>query len=107
MLIIFLLFLYSSGSQPQYRTKESIDAISWPLPEVGVNKNHTSFTDRLLNFDKEAQSTAIVSSSSSLPSWLQNYKEESKTNPAHDKVYILLISTIAELVILYICIQTS
>ncbi|XWS65682.1 hypothetical protein CRYUN_Cryun05aG0134300 [Craigia yunnanensis] len=74
-----------SDSQPQYRTKESIDAISWPLPEAGVNKNHTSFTNRLLNFDKEAQSTAIVSSSSSLPSWLQNYKEESKTNPAHDK----------------------
>ncbi|XP_022743934.1 protein SMAX1-LIKE 3-like [Durio zibethinus] len=74
-----------SDSQLQYRTKESIDAISWPLPEAAVNKSHTSFTDGFLNFDKEAQRTAIVSSSSSLPSWLQNYKEESKTNPAHDK----------------------
>ncbi|XVF41295.1 hypothetical protein PTKIN_Ptkin01aG0269100 [Pterospermum kingtungense] len=81
-----------SDSQPQYRNKESTDAIGWPLPEAEVNKNHmtNSFTDRLLiNFDKEAQSTTpIVSSSttaSSLPSWLQNYKEETKTSQAHDK----------------------
>ncbi|KAK6228450.1 Clp [Theobroma cacao] len=68
-----------SDSQPQNRNKATIDGISWPLHEAGVNKNQTSFTDRLLNFDKEAQST------SSLPSWLQNYKEESKTNASHDK----------------------
>ncbi|XVF00037.1 hypothetical protein REPUB_Repub03eG0251800 [Reevesia pubescens] len=86
-----------SDSRPQYRTKESLDGISWLKPEAGVNKNQTSFTDRLINFDKEAQSTAtslqnkvfintaIVSSSSSLPSWLQNFKEESEINPTSDK----------------------
>ncbi|XVF24625.1 hypothetical protein REPUB_Repub13aG0143300 [Reevesia pubescens] len=80
-----------SDSRPQCRTKESIDGVRWPLPDAGVNKNQTSFTDQLLNFDKEAQSTASSlqinkDSSSSLPSWLQNYKElESKTTPAHDK----------------------
>ncbi|XVE90898.1 hypothetical protein DITRI_Ditri20bG0113200 [Diplodiscus trichospermus] len=75
-----------SDSQPQYRTKESIDASSWPLAEAGLNKNHNSFSDRLmLNLDKESRNTAIVSSSSSLPLWLQNYKDESKTNPSGDK----------------------
>ncbi|XP_022764336.1 protein SMAX1-LIKE 3-like [Durio zibethinus] len=73
------------NSRPQCRTKESIDGISWPLFEPGVNKSQISFTDRLLNFDKEAQSNAIVSSSSSLPTWLQNYKEETEKHPTHDK----------------------
>ncbi|TYG84890.1 hypothetical protein ES288_A13G008300v1 [Gossypium darwinii] len=74
------LNLESCDSQSQYRNKESIDSISWQLGEVEANKNHSSFRDRLFNFDKkEAQST------SSLPSWLQNYKEESKMNPSHDK----------------------
>ncbi|KAG4203342.1 hypothetical protein ERO13_A05G394900v2 [Gossypium hirsutum] len=71
-------------------------ADSLPVDEaVGVNKNQTPLTHRLLNFDKEADqstassslrnkdfiSTAIVSSSSSLPSWLQ----EAKINPLHHK----------------------
>ncbi|KAK8475363.1 hypothetical protein V6N13_137112 [Hibiscus sabdariffa] len=68
----------SCDSQSQYRTKESIDCISWPVAEAEVNKNHSSFTDRLFNFDN------VVSSSSSLPSWLQSYKEETKTNPSLD-----------------------
>ncbi|KAE8733416.1 hypothetical protein F3Y22_tig00001293pilonHSYRG00013 [Hibiscus syriacus] len=72
------LNLESFDSQSQYRTKESADSISWPVAEAEVNKNHSSFTERLFNFDN------VVSSSSSLPSWLQSYKEESKTNPSHD-----------------------
>ncbi|GMI84949.1 SMAX1-like 3 [Hibiscus trionum] len=74
------LNLESCDSQSQYRAKESIDSISWPVAEAEVNKikNGGSFTDRLFNFDN------VVSSSSSLPSWLQSYKEETKTNSSHD-----------------------
>ncbi|KAK8651449.1 hypothetical protein V6N13_141050 [Hibiscus sabdariffa] len=72
------LNLESSDSQSQFRAKESIDSITWPVAEAEVNKNRDSFTDRLFNFDN------VVSSSSSLPSWLQSYKEEIKTNPSHD-----------------------
>ncbi|KAL4340279.1 hypothetical protein GQ457_08G010240 [Hibiscus cannabinus] len=72
------LNLESCDTQSQYRAKESIDPITWPEAEAEVNKNRCSFTDRLFNFDN------IVSSSSSLPSWLQSYKEEIKTSPSHD-----------------------
>ncbi|XVF82729.1 hypothetical protein PTKIN_Ptkin16aG0072800 [Pterospermum kingtungense] len=69
------------------RAKELIDGSSWPYPEA----NQTCFTHRLLNFDMEAQSTASSLQNkdsmitASLPSWLQNYKEESKTNLGCDK----------------------
>lgn len=76
---------------------------SLPVDEaVGGNKNQTPLTHRLLKFDKEADqstassslrnkdfiSTAIVSSSSSLPSWLQ----EAKINPLHHKVSVLYLN---------------
>ncbi|KAE8686610.1 Detected protein of unknown function [Hibiscus syriacus] len=73
-------------SRSQYRAKESIDSITWSVDEAEVNKNQSSFTDRLFNFDN------VVSSSSSLPSWLQSYKEETRTNPSHDNKEALNLS---------------
>ncbi|KAE8679325.1 exocyst complex component EXO70A1-like [Hibiscus syriacus] len=72
------LNLESCDAHSQYEAKESIDSVTWPVSEAEINKNHSSFTDRLFNFDN------VVSSSSSLPSWLQSYKEETRTNSSHD-----------------------
>ncbi|OMO62731.1 hypothetical protein CCACVL1_22664 [Corchorus capsularis] len=71
-----------SESQTQHRSnKASIEWKSWALDEgAGVSKKKTSFI-----FDNKESFPAIVSSTSSLPSWLQNYKQESTTNLSQDK----------------------
>ncbi|KAL6953756.1 hypothetical protein U1Q18_049684 [Sarracenia purpurea var. burkii] len=71
----------------QFQSKESGEVSNWLEIKFGVGKNLTCCTDCLSKFNKEAQSMATntyykestaTSTSSSLPSWLQQYKEESK-----------------------------
>lgn len=92
VLIIFLYFF--SDLQDQFRSKESRDGSSW-LNKTGVEKRLTCCEDCSANFTREARSIAIIdrnnestttSTSSSLPSWLQQYKEESKKHNINDQV---------------------
>ncbi|OIT39012.1 PREDICTED: protein SMAX1-LIKE 3-like [Nicotiana attenuata] len=67
------------------RSKAAMDGSSWSLGRVGVEKQLTCCADCLANFKREAKTISSIQvktestttySSSSLPSWLQKYKEE-------------------------------
>ena len=74
---------------------------SWPLLECGVDNHSTCWTDNSVKFNRESQSLAgrtqnkesttgiTISTSSSLPLWLQQCKEETERNTTNDKVLIL------------------
>ncbi|KAM7532255.1 hypothetical protein LguiB_035665 [Lonicera macranthoides] len=82
-----------SDLQDQFKSKESRDGSSW-LNKTRVEKRLTCCEDCSANFTREARSIAIIdhnnestttSTSSSLPSWLQQYKEESKRHNINDQ----------------------
>ncbi|KAK4359902.1 hypothetical protein RND71_022131 [Anisodus tanguticus] len=67
------------------RSKAAMDGSSWSLGRAGVEKSLTCCADCLANFNKEAKTITSIQvktestttySSSSLPLWLQKYKEE-------------------------------
>ncbi|OIT03246.1 PREDICTED: protein SMAX1-LIKE 3-like [Nicotiana attenuata] len=71
-----------SDLHSQFRSKTTADGSSWSVVRNGVKKQLTCCADCLANFNREAKSINIVKtesttfySSSSLPSWLQKYKE--------------------------------
>lgn len=72
-----------------------MDGSSWSVGRAGVEKNLTCCADCLANFNKEAKTITSIQvktestySSSSLPLWLQKYKEEHKQEN-NQKVLIL------------------
>ncbi|XP_010246734.1 PREDICTED: protein SMAX1-LIKE 3-like [Nelumbo nucifera] len=82
-----------SDSQGQFRSKRTVDAPGWPLLE-GAEKQLTCCSDCSAKFETEVRSltssshnhdSITTSSTSSLPSWLQQYKNESKRNTSNDQ----------------------
>ncbi|KAA8539101.1 hypothetical protein F0562_025793 [Nyssa sinensis] len=86
-----------SDLQDQLRSKTSRDGSSWSLFKPGVEKHLTCCTDCSANFNREAASSiasstlnyesTTTSTSSSLPSWLQQYKEENRRQTINDQEY--------------------
>ncbi|KDP22765.1 hypothetical protein JCGZ_01982 [Jatropha curcas] len=88
-----------SDWQSQTRSKVSKGyGYSWPLLESAVDTHLTSCTDCSVNFNRDAHSIGCraqnkefittnltVSTSSSLPSWLQQHKEDTKRIISDDK----------------------
>lgn len=75
----------TSDLQSHFRNKAAMDGSSWSVGRAGVEKNLTCCADCLANFNKEAKTITSIQvktestySSSSLPLWLQKYKEEHK-----------------------------
>ncbi|KAK4430726.1 protein SMAX1-LIKE 3 [Sesamum alatum] len=69
-----------SGMHDQVK-KEPVDDLNWLFQKAGIKNQLTFCSDCSVNFKKEAQ--AVMSSkqepsSSSLPSWLQQYKDENR-----------------------------
>ncbi|KAJ0102943.1 hypothetical protein Patl1_05852 [Pistacia atlantica] len=70
------------------RTKAQRDGFAWPLFEGGVD-NHF-YSGCSLSFNREAQkkdsgNTITVATNSTLPSWLRQYKEESRKKAIADQ----------------------
>ncbi|KAJ8526347.1 hypothetical protein K7X08_028824 [Anisodus acutangulus] len=74
-----------SDLHSQFRNKAAMGSSSWSLGRAGVEKNLTCCADCLANFNREAKTITNIQvktestttySSSSLPLWLQKYKEE-------------------------------
>ncbi|KAF5179558.1 Smax1-like [Thalictrum thalictroides] len=81
-----------SNSQVKFRTKNNGDASGWPLLESGVDKQLTCCADCSVKFENEARSLVTSShdttpsfSTSSLPSWLQQYKAHNETRLNRDQ----------------------
>ncbi|KAJ6690639.1 hypothetical protein OIU85_006850 [Salix viminalis] len=91
------LKLDSDSQSHQSRSKVSMNGSSWPLLECGVDNHSTCWTDYSDKFNRESQSLAgrtqnkesttgiSISTSSSLPLWLQKCKEETDRNTTNDK----------------------
>ncbi|KAJ6908929.1 protein SMAX1-LIKE 3-like isoform X1 [Populus alba x Populus x berolinensis] len=91
------LKLDSDSQSHQSRSKVSMNGSSWPLLECGVDNHSTCWTDNSVKFNRESQSLAgrtqnkesttgiTISTSSSLPLWLQQFKEETERNTTNDK----------------------
>ncbi|KAK9282882.1 hypothetical protein L1049_011107 [Liquidambar formosana] len=89
-----------SDLQTQFKTEVSgHGSITWPLLETGNDKHLTCYTDYSVNFDREARNmvssirnnestTTTISTSSSLPSWLQQYKEENRRQTLNEQEYV-------------------
>ncbi|KAF8395454.1 hypothetical protein HHK36_019400 [Tetracentron sinense] len=80
-----------SDLQGQLRSKRAGDGSSWPLLESGT-KQLTCCADCSANFEKETRSLASsthnndsTTTTSSLPTWLQQYKEENKRLNSNDQ----------------------
>ncbi|KAL5710428.1 hypothetical protein ACHQM5_020989 [Ranunculus cassubicifolius] len=82
-----------SDSQGKFRNKNNGDSSCWPLLESRIEKQLTCCADCSVKFETEARSlvtsannTPTSSSTSNLPSWLQQYKNESnKSFTANDQ----------------------
>ncbi|KAA8534584.1 hypothetical protein F0562_032157 [Nyssa sinensis] len=83
-----------SDLQDQFKSGASRDGSSWSLLTTGLEKHLTCCVDCSANFNREAHSIAsgtlkyessITSTSSSLPSWLQQYKEENRKQTTYDQ----------------------
>ncbi|KAF3663613.1 hypothetical protein FXO37_11903 [Capsicum annuum] len=75
----------ASDLHSHFRNKAAMDGSSWSLGRAGVEKQLNCCADCLANFNREAKTitstqvkteSATTYSSSSLPLWLQKYKEE-------------------------------
>lgn len=98
-----LFVAFSSDLEGQFESKVSgLEESRWSEIRLGVEKNLTCCKECLASYNKEAQSIALSTSSyyneystttsisSSLPSWLQKYKQENKSSQTtHDQVPIL------------------
>ncbi|KAF9676528.1 hypothetical protein SADUNF_Sadunf08G0011300 [Salix dunnii] len=81
----------------QSRSKVSMNGSRWALLECGVDNHSTCWTDYSDKFNRESQSLAgrtqnkesptgiSISTSSSLPLWLRQCKEETDRNTTNDK----------------------
>ncbi|CAL5363316.1 unnamed protein product [Camellia sinensis] len=85
-----------SDLKGQFQGKESGDESIWSQIKMGVEKNLTCCTDCLANFNREAQNIAsnncynestTTSTCSSLPSWLQQYKDENRIKTINDQEF--------------------
>ncbi|XP_038689675.1 protein SMAX1-LIKE 3-like [Tripterygium wilfordii] len=83
-----------SDSKHQFRSNASADGFTWPPLEAGaLDKHLTRYTEGSAKLKGEAQSIQNLESvtstptrtSSSLPSWLQKYKDETKRNTTRDQ----------------------
>ncbi|XP_077234429.1 double Clp-N motif-containing P-loop nucleoside triphosphate hydrolases superfamily protein [Tasmannia lanceolata] len=79
--------------QGQLRSKKSGDGSGWLLLQDGVEKQLTCCADCMTKFEKEAQGLRnnnheATTITSSLPSWLQQYKEENKRLNTNDQEYL-------------------
>ncbi|KAJ6767613.1 DOUBLE CLP-N MOTIF P-LOOP NUCLEOSIDE TRIPHOSPHATE HYDROLASE SUPERFAMILY PROTEIN [Salix koriyanagi] len=95
------LKLDSDSQSHQSRSKVSMNGSSWPLLECGVDNHSACWTDYSDKFNRESQSLArrtqnkesttgiSISTSSSLPLWLQKCKEETDRNTTNDKTEYL------------------
>ncbi|KAG2669470.1 hypothetical protein I3760_14G036400 [Carya illinoinensis] len=89
------LSLQSNLEVDQFRSKVSNNAPGLQLPETGFDKRLSCCTDCVDKFKREAQSiasefcntkTTTISTSSSLPSWLQQDKEDRRKDTSnHDQ----------------------
>lgn len=89
-----------SNLQAQVRSKVSNNVPSWQPLESEFDKQLTCCTGCVVNFNREAQSIATnfrnkenstttnISTSSSLPSWLQQEKEDSKRESLNNQEYV-------------------
>ncbi|CAN4126388.1 unnamed protein product [Withania somnifera] len=76
----------ASDLHSHFRNKAAVGSSSWSLGRAGVEKQLNCCADCLANFNKEAKTITSIQvktesttcSSSSLPLWLQKYKEENK-----------------------------
>lgn len=102
ILLIMLFFAFSSELECQFQSKVSeVEESKWSETKLGVEKNLTCCKECFAGYNKEAQSIALSNSyyneystttsiSSSLPSWLQKYKQENKSSQTtNDQVPIL------------------
>lgn len=81
-----------SDLEGQFQSKvEEVEESKWSETKLGVEKNLTCCKECFAGYNKEAQSIALSNSyyneystttsiSSSLPSWLQKYKQENKSS---------------------------
>ncbi|XAR64931.1 hypothetical protein NMG60_11008832 [Bertholletia excelsa] len=83
-----------SDLQSQLKTKISAEESSWSQIKFGLGKKLTCCTDCLANFNREAGTLAsktcysestTTSICSSLPSWLQQYKEQNQTRTTNEQ----------------------
>lgn len=72
------------------RSKGAVEgSSSWLLSKARAEKYLSCCADCLANFNKEAKSISrnnLENASSSLPSWLQKYKEEKKEDTNDEQV---------------------
>ncbi|KAL3523670.1 hypothetical protein ACH5RR_016504 [Cinchona calisaya] len=77
-----------SNLNNHFRSKAADEGSSWLLSEAGAEKHLTCCADCVANFKREARSIpsrAPLESGSSLPSWLQQYKEEKRRETNNDQ----------------------
>ena len=92
-LFFFFGLLLFSDSQCHYKNKASTNGYSWPMLESTVDNHLIYSTDLFVNFNIEAQSTGCSIlrkevTSSSLPSWLKQHKEETERITISYKVLV-------------------
>ncbi|XP_006367244.1 uncharacterized protein [Solanum tuberosum] len=87
----------ASDLHSHFRNKAAMDGSSWSLGRGGVEKNLTCCADCLANFNKEAKTVTSIQvktestySTSSLPLWLQKYKEEHKQENNQQESEVML-----------------
>ncbi|CAL5404181.1 unnamed protein product [Camellia sinensis] len=90
------LTLESDMQGHEFQSKVSRNECSWSQIRIGVEKNLNCCKDCLANFNREAGSigsnsfcneSTTTSSSSCLPSWLQQYKEENLRKTTNDQEF--------------------
>ncbi|XP_044460884.1 protein SMAX1-LIKE 3-like [Mangifera indica] len=70
------------------RTKAQRDGFAWPLFEGGVDNHFYSSCSPSFNREsqkKDSNNAITVAANSTLPSWLRQYKEESRKNAINDQ----------------------
>lgn len=82
---------YCSDSQSQYGSRVSYkDGCCWPVQETSDDKQLITGADTsIIYFNREAAKSSThenKDTSTSLPSWLQQYKEDTRRNPIDNQV---------------------
>ncbi|KAL2526028.1 Double Clp-N motif-containing P-loop nucleoside triphosphate hydrolase superfamily protein [Abeliophyllum distichum] len=81
-------------SDLQLKSKAPVDGSNWLFHKAGVQKYLTCCSDCMVNFKREARGlmndnmkSTTTCSSSSLPSWLQQYKDENRNQTDSDQEF--------------------
>ncbi|KAL2549007.1 Double Clp-N motif-containing P-loop nucleoside triphosphate hydrolase superfamily protein [Forsythia ovata] len=81
-------------SDLQLKSKAPVDCSNWLFHKAGVQKYLTCCSDCMVNFKREARGlmndnmkSTTTCSSSSLPSWLQQYKDENRNQTDTDQEF--------------------